>query len=103
MRLTEAEARAILQAVRKTCGEGARVRLFGSRLDPNKRGGDIDLLVELPKPPEDNPWWLAARIAAAIQIALGEERKVDVILDWPGAPSHPVRDAARRTGRALGR
>ena len=34
------------------------------------RGGDIDLLVELPQA-EDHPVWLEARVAAAIEIALG--------------------------------
>jgi predicted nucleotidyltransferase len=45
MRLTENQVAAIRQAVADTFGAGAQVWLFGSRVDDNKRGGDINLLV----------------------------------------------------------
>ena len=48
LRLTPRERDGIRAAVQKACGEtGAvwrRVLVFGSRTDPNRRGGDIDLL-----------------------------------------------------------
>ena len=47
MRLTPAERTAIRETVLAVAGTGSRVRLFGSRIDNNARGGDIDLLVEL--------------------------------------------------------
>lgn len=44
MRLSEFERQAILSAITKLDSQ-AQVYLFGSRVHPEKRGGDIDLLV----------------------------------------------------------
>ena len=46
MRLSEFEIDAIKTAVNKYFEQGAKVYLFGSRVDENKHGGDIDLYVE---------------------------------------------------------
>lgn len=46
MRLSEAEATLIRQTVVDFFGNGACVRLFGSRADDAGRGGDVDLYVE---------------------------------------------------------
>ena len=48
MRLTDFEKQAISAAVRAVLPHGALVSLFGSRLHDERRGGDLDLLVELP-------------------------------------------------------
>jgi hypothetical protein len=50
MRLHPAEQDAVREACLATLPSGSRVCLFGSRLDDTVRGGDIDLLVELPRP-----------------------------------------------------
>ena len=42
MRITECEKNAIIDAV-KNADPAARVWLFGSRADDNKKGGDIDI------------------------------------------------------------
>jgi predicted nucleotidyltransferase len=65
MRLTPEQARAIVVATRELAGPDASVRLFGSRLHDELKGGDIDLLVECPRPVE-RPVWLAAQIMARL-------------------------------------
>ena len=59
---------------------GRLPRLFGSRLDEARRGGDIDLLADL---------WLE----------LGE-RRIDIVLDDGSAPAAIV-ERARREGVEL--
>lgn len=99
MRLSEDERRLIRAKVAELFGPGARVRLFGSRVDDAARGGDIDLLVEVPEPVGNRPA-AAARLAAELQIALGDQR-IDVVLVDPHTPPAPVHEVARRMGVPL--
>ena len=99
MRLTETERKAIDEAVLQAFGPEAKVRLFGSRLDDGRKGGDIDLLVECPRPIE-NAGLAAARMAAKIQIRLGQ-RKVDVLYTWPGLAQSPAHRTALAEGKEL--
>jgi predicted nucleotidyltransferase len=99
MRLTPEQARAIVVATRELAGPDASVRLFGSRLHDELKGGDIDLLVECPRPVE-RPVWLAAQITARLQRALGD-RKIDVLLIDPTIPLEPVHLVAQLEGRVL--
>jgi predicted nucleotidyltransferase len=99
MRLTQRQQRVINDAAAQTFGPDAKVILFGSRLDDQKRGGDIDLLVECPRPVA-NAGIIAARMAAKIQMQLGE-RKVDVLYTWPGFAPSPAHQAALTQGEQL--
>lgn len=99
MRLTERQIAEIRAAVRELAGEDARVRLFGSRTNDNARGGDIDLLVEVPGRVE-NETALGSRIAGRISRRL-DGQKVDVLLLAPNTPLAPVHDIARREGIRL--
>lgn len=99
MRLTAEQQQVIRHAVLEHAGPLARVTLFGSRVDDEARGGDIDLLVESPVPVE-RPAWLAATLAASIDRALGG-RKVDVVLQAPNLKTLPVHLAAKATGVVL--
>lgn len=47
MRLNETVREIIKSEVDSQLGPDAVVRLFGSRVDDTRRGGDIDLLIEL--------------------------------------------------------
>jgi predicted nucleotidyltransferase len=46
MRLTPEQVRLIIDAVSRWAGKGAEVYLFGSRLNDNVSGGDVDIFVE---------------------------------------------------------
>ena len=99
MRLTPEQARAIVVATRELAGPDASVRLFGSRLHDELKGGDIDLLIECPQPVE-RPVWLAAQITARLQRALGD-RKIDVLVIDPTTPLEPVHRVAQTEGCLL--
>ncbi|ODU99423.1 MAG: hypothetical protein ABT20_16980 [Rubrivivax sp. SCN 70-15] len=99
MRLSPEQSRAIVAATAELAGADARVRLFGSRLRDELRGGDIDLLIECPRPVVC-PVWLAAQITARLQRALGE-RKIDVLVIDPDTALEPVHHAARAEGVLL--
>ena len=45
MRLSKKEIQIILRVAKEIYGEGVEVYLFGSRLNDEKKGGDITLLV----------------------------------------------------------
>ncbi len=46
MRLTHPEIECLVKATKASFGENADIWLFGSRVDDNKKGGDIDLYIE---------------------------------------------------------
>jgi predicted nucleotidyltransferase len=99
MRLSDTQIATIRQVVLEQAGVAATVRLFGSRLDDAAKGGDVDLLVEIPFPVAD-PAPLVARIAGRISRAL-DSRKVDVVLAAPNLMSLPIHEVARREGCLL--
>ncbi|MHB8760033.1 MAG: hypothetical protein ACYC5S_07915, partial [Thiobacillus sp.] len=80
-------------------GEQANVRVFGSRLDEPARGGDLDLMLELPEPVA-NPAFLAAQLSARVS-RLMHGRKVDVLLAAPNLMRLPIHDLAFREGVEL--
>lgn len=53
MRLSTTSRQLIRQAITEFVGEQASVKLFGSRLDAQQKGGDIDLLVTVLHPVEN--------------------------------------------------
>lgn len=50
MRLNKSQLSTITHITRVVVGEGARVSLFGSRLNDVRSGGDVDLLIESTPP-----------------------------------------------------
>jgi uncharacterized protein len=103
IRLTPRERDGIRAAVQRACGEtGAvwrRVVVFGSRTDPDRRGGDIDLLIELKPGGMADAFRLNQRLRLAIEDELGEQR-VDLVLD-DGNPESVFPTLARETGVEL--
>ena len=99
MRLSPHAQDVIRRATAEYAGPAARVYLFGSRTQAKLRGGDIDLLIELPEPGTDR-LALALRIGARIERQLGPQR-IDILVADPQSPGSPVLTAARRDGIAL--
>ncbi|MGF1547756.1 MAG: nucleotidyltransferase domain-containing protein [Thiotrichales bacterium] len=99
MRLTQDQITRIRAIVAEQAGSDAAVSLFGSRLDDRAKGGDIDLLVEIPRP-VDAPAPLAARIAGRLSRAL-DGRNVDVVLAASNLKTLPIHTVARRDGVRL--
>ena len=99
MRLSPEEIAAILQCAVRHFGPDAKVRLFGSRIDDWRRGGDIDLFIEtsteLPSPLEAE-----LRFLVDLKDQLGD-RKIDVLLRGPGERLGFIDDIARRYGLVL--
>ena len=99
MRLTDDQTQAIKQLAQQIAGEHVHVRVFGSRLDDSARGGDLDLMLELPEP-ADNPALMAARFSARVsRLMLG--RKVDVLIAAPNLLRLPIHDIAFKEGEIL--
>lgn len=99
MRLTAFEADTIRDVVQRLLGASARVYLFGSRVNDDARGGDIDLYVECDTAVL-NRAVATARLVSTLQRSLGDQH-IDVVLVDPSTPEQPVHHAARRGGVAL--
>ena len=99
MRISPEQAQAIRHLAHQVAGEDARVRLFGSRLDDRARGGEIDLLLELPMPVA-NPALTAANSSAPVS-HLFQGRRVDVLILAPNLKRFPIHDLACMQGQLL--
>jgi hypothetical protein len=98
IRLQDREVAAIRAATRAAFGDDAVVRLFGSRCDPARRGGDIDLHFDV-------------RAGAATdqsverfeQLLFGtlDPQKVDKIFTERGTAPSPFAQIALRDGVVL--
>jgi predicted nucleotidyltransferase len=89
----------ITETATKIFGEKASVWLFGSRLDDNAKGGDVDLLIKL-ETPTANKAVLGARFNALLQIKLGLQ-KFDVIVIDPSTVLKQIHQQALSKGVRL--
>ena len=79
MRITQRQHTAIVEATREIFGEESTVRLFGSRADDNRRGGDIDVHVKIHG--VDHFYQEKSRILSArICAKLGDVLPIDVVV-----------------------
>jgi len=99
VRLNPQQIETIHQATEELTGADTKISLFGSRVDDNARGGDIDLLVEIMHP-VDEPVWLTAMLSGRISRMLGGQ-KVDVVLMAPNIKRFPIHEIAQKEGIAL--
>lgn len=101
MRLTPDQVQAIKTTAHDVLGEGVQVRLFGSRVDDNRKGGDIDLYIQGLQLDLQAQQLAKARFLARLKQSIGEQR-IDVVFEpSPGQPVLPVHQSAQNTGIAL--
>ncbi|MEO8210917.1 MAG: nucleotidyltransferase domain-containing protein, partial [bacterium] len=74
MRLKEFEIRAIKDAV-YSLDKAAKIFLFGSRVDDNKRGGDIDLIISSDKISKADVFKIKLKMFENL-----EEQKIDILI-----------------------
>lgn len=99
MRLSDQQRRLIRDAVHEIFGVDASLRLFGSRVDDNGRGGDIDLHIEA----DGDAYGLLDRelaLSARLQRLMGE-RRIDIVVHPRGTPLRPIDRHAMKTGVSL--
>ncbi len=99
MRLTPKQIEMIRNTAQLVFGDIARVTLFGSRIDDQTKGGDVDLMVEVPNI-VDEPALMGARVASRVSRAMNG-RWDDVILKAPNLKNQPIHEIATRTGVIL--
>lgn len=97
--MSDFEISAIKNLARKHFGEDVKIVLFGSRVDDNLRGGDIDLFIY--KTDGDR---ISVRgkieFITSLLMQIGEQR-VDVILDRPELRNTPFYQTILKKGIPL--
>ncbi|WP_218563921.1 nucleotidyltransferase domain-containing protein [Marinospirillum perlucidum] len=99
MRLTPQQATSIQHLCAEIFGQEVSVKVFGSRLDDQLKGGDLDLLVKSLKPipePARKSALLSTRVSRLLQ-----GRKVDVLLIAPNLKYLPIHRIAEEQGELL--
>jgi predicted nucleotidyltransferase len=99
MRLSQQAQQIVRDTVREVFGFEATVKLFGSRTNDDARGGDIDLLVELPAVTADIER-KTLQLTARLQLRIGDQ-PIDVLVLDPSTPRLAIHEQAAMTGIKL--
>lgn len=94
MRLNSQQSQLIREQIHRFLGDSAVIWLFGSRLDDQKKGGDVDLYVEAP------PHRLLDEIRCKIKLQESLDMPVDMIVREQ-ADSSLIADIAKTQGQKL--
>lgn len=89
MRLSAEEANSI-QSVLRAADPTATIRLFGSRADDSKRGGDIDIFFETTRPLK-----LKERLLLQYRLSAKCDVQVDLLIKTPEDEDTPIFQIAR--------
>ncbi|MFZ4677794.1 MAG: nucleotidyltransferase domain-containing protein [Nodosilinea sp.] len=84
--------------IRQVYGDDADIWLFGSRVDDNARGGDIDLYVETADDTNRLDRYLQVRQRL---FRLFGDRKIDLLVRSRQRLASPIERIARKTGQKL--
>ena len=98
MRITSLEKTIIKSSVKRHFGWNADVYLFGSRVDNNKKGGDIDLYITTDMPTSEI---IREKIGLLVDMEKGlGEQKIDVIIN-NHTKQKPIYEIAEKEGVRL--
>jgi len=101
MRLTPQQIHSIKQVAFEVFGSAAQVYLFGSRVDDQRRGGDIDLYVAQTDLSMDAQLDAKLKFLVKIKQQLGDQRIDLVFAPTPGQAVLPIHRMAQQTGVPL--
>jgi predicted nucleotidyltransferase len=99
MRLTHPQQQIIRETAAEVFGPDAVVLVFGSRIDDDARGGDLDLLIQSAQPVAERER-KAIQLMARLQMRLGDQ-PIDVLVLDPLTEYKPVHEEAIRKGISL--
>lgn len=99
MRLSQQSKQIILTTVHEVFGLEATVKLFGSRINDDARGGDIDLLVELPSVQSEIER-KTLQLTAKLQLRIGDQ-PIDILVLDPSTARQPIHEQALISGIKL--
>ena len=99
MRLSSQTQQVIRETAQEIFGLHTVVKLFGSRIDDNARGGDIDLLIESTSIVIDSER-KALQLIARLQIRIGDQ-PIDVLVLDPSRVKTSIIEQASATGIPL--
>lgn len=101
MRLSDQQRSIIRTCVTETFGAETEVWLFGSRVDDNKLGGDIDLYIESGSDNAEQIIDAKLNLLLTLHKKLGEQ-KIDVVIRRAGCTTNlPIYQIAKTTGIKL--
>lgn len=99
MRLSPYELESIKSSFLNNFGENDHLWLFGSRVDDSKRGGDIDLCIELAEEDSTKAFYAKLNFLYELTEKIGDQ-KIDVVLRLPGS-NLLIHQIVRKTGIQL--
>jgi predicted nucleotidyltransferase len=99
MRLSPQQIHLIKQTVNRILAAPTEIWLFGSRVDNQQRGGDIDLFIETASILANRAETIC-QLYANLLIALGD-CKIDILLKDQNTPPAAIFEIAKRTGILL--
>ena len=99
MRLSLHTQTIIRETVQEVFGAEATVKVFGSRINDDVRGGDIDLLVESPSVISEIER-KTLQLTAKLQLRIGDQ-PIDVLVLDPSSPRQAIHEHAALTGIRL--
>jgi predicted nucleotidyltransferase len=99
MRLTIEQVQLVKKTVDTILNAPNHIWLFGSRVNDDKKGGDIDLFIETPSLCPNRAETIC-RLYGELVMTLGEQ-KIDILLKDKNTTEVPIFDIARHSGVLL--